>query len=76
MPDLPQQQPAAGAFVVLINHEAQYGLWPAGKAVPDKWQPTGMTGTREECLAAVRREWTDMRPLRVRNAHDRKGQGG
>ena len=71
MPDLPEQQPSgASAFAVLINHEEQYALWPADKPVPDKWRHSGMTGSREDCLAFVRREWTDMRPLRVRKRQD------
>jgi MbtH protein len=53
-------------FQVVVNHEEQYALWPSNKQIPEKWRDGGMTGTREECLAYVRRVWTDMRPLSVR----------
>ena len=57
-------------FVVLINHEEQYAIWPAGKPVPDKWRSADVTGSREQCLDYIRNAWSDMRPLSVRQ-HDR-----
>ena len=68
-PDLAEQDSSGASgteFTVLINHEAQYGIWPADKPVPEKWRAVGVTGSRDDCLAFVRREWTDMRPLSVR----------
>ena len=53
-------------FVVVINHEEQYALWPAGKTIPEMWKATGVSGTKAECLAHIKRVWTDMRPLSVR----------
>ena len=61
----------SGDFIVLINHEEQYGIWPVGKPIPEKWRSVGVTGSREECLAYVRRVWTDMRPLSVRRAQEK-----
>ncbi len=58
-----------GDVAVLINHEEQYAIWPAGKPVPTNWRSTGMTGTKDECLAHIRNIWTDMRPLSVRERH-------
>jgi len=72
-PDLAEQASSGTSgtqFTVLINHEAQYGIWPASKPVPEKWRAVGVTGSREDCLAFVRREWTDMRPLSVRQRQD------
>jgi MbtH protein len=57
---------STGAFIVVVNHEEQYALWPANKPIPDKWQKAGMAGTKEECRAFVSRVWTDMRPLSIR----------
>lgn len=51
---------------VVVNHEAQYSLWPAGRDNPPGWTDAGHSGTREECLAFVERVWTDMRPLSLR----------
>lgn len=60
-------------FVVVVNHEEQYALWPAGKPIPENWREAGMGGTRQECLAYVRRVWTDMRPASVRARHRAHG---
>jgi len=52
-----------GDFLVLINDEGQYSLWPAFVDVPPGWRITGPNGKRQECLAWIERHWTDMRPL-------------
>jgi len=51
---------------VLVNHEEQYSLWPAGKVIPAGWRSV-FSGTREECLSHVEEVWTDMRPKSVRD---------
>lgn len=53
-------------YVVVINDELQYSIWPAGRDVPRGWQGAGFEGTREACLAHIAEVWTDMRPLSVR----------
>lgn len=62
----PPAQSAHEVFEVVINHEEQYAIWPADKDVPVKWRTVGVRGSRDECLAHVRRVWTDMRPLSVK----------
>lgn len=42
-----------GEFLVLINEEEQYSLWPAFKEVPDGWTAVGPRGARAECLAYI-----------------------
>jgi MbtH protein len=59
-------------FVVVVNHEEQYSIWPANRPVPAGWSLTGQPGSKEECLALVRTLWTDMRPLSLR-AQDEPG---
>ncbi|MQA25324.1 MAG: MbtH family NRPS accessory protein [Micromonosporaceae bacterium] len=54
------------AYTVVVNHEEQYSIWPAGREVPAGWREVGVTGAKEECLAHVGKAWTDMRPLSVR----------
>lgn len=49
-------------FVVLVNEELQYSLWPASKGVPAGWSITGPRGKRKECLDWISKVWTDMRP--------------
>jgi MbtH protein len=53
---------------VVVNHEEQYALWPAGRAQAPGWREAGKSGSREECLAFVREVWTDMRPRSLRAA--------
>ncbi|QDE89536.1 hypothetical protein BHS06_11510 [Myxococcus xanthus] len=40
-------------YVVLVNDEAQYSIWPTNKPMPNGWRDAGRTGTRSECLAYV-----------------------
>ena len=58
----------SGEFLVLINDEEQYSLWPAFKAVPAGWRATGPRGDRKTCLDWIEQAWTDMRPRSLRDA--------
>jgi MbtH protein len=49
-------------YLVLVNHEGQYSLWPAFREVPLGWQAVGPKGPRQQCLAWIEENWTDMRP--------------
>ncbi|MFF8911388.1 MbtH family protein [Streptomyces olivaceoviridis] len=51
-----------GTFLVLVNDELQYSLWPAFVRVPDGWTVALAAGSREEAVEFVDRTWTDMRP--------------
>lgn len=51
-----------GVFLVLINAEGQYSLWPAESAVPAGWDVVRGPADRATCLDHVTRHWTDMRP--------------
>jgi uncharacterized protein YbdZ (MbtH family) len=55
-------------FLVLVNDEAQYSLWPAFRAVPAGWTLAGQRGERQACLNWIETHWTDMRPLSLREA--------
>ena len=52
-----------GEFIVLINHEEQYSLWPQWKTVPGGWKDVGIEGNKKTCLDYIEKHWTDMRPL-------------
>lgn len=56
------QDPKA-AYLVLINSEGQYSLWPKIKPVPAGWEHTGPEGDKEICLKYIDEMWTDMRPI-------------
>lgn len=53
-------------YKVVINHEEQYSIWPADRAMPKGWKESGHEGTRKECLDHIEEVWTDMRPLSIR----------
>ncbi|GAA1102856.1 MULTISPECIES: MbtH family protein [Kitasatospora] len=53
-------------YQVVVNHELQYSIWPAGRDLPAGWTAEGVSGTREACLAHIEEIWTDMRPLSLR----------
>jgi len=52
-----------GEFLVLINDEDQYSLWPTFREVPAGWRSVGPKGARKDCLDFIDANWTDMRPL-------------
>lgn len=58
-------------YVVVINHEEQYSIWPADRAVPLGWTSVKYEGSKEQCLSHIEQVWTDMRPRSVRLAMDR-----
>lgn len=58
-----------GRFLVLVNHEEQYSLWPTFAGVPAGWTVRfgGPDGTdRDSALRYVDENWTDMRPRSLR----------
>jgi MbtH protein len=57
-----------GEFLVLVNHEDQYSLWPSFRDVPSGWTTVGPRGKRKECLAWIEVNWTDMRPRSLKEA--------
>ena len=57
-------------FLALRNHELQYSLWQANIDVPAGWDIVFGPETKEACLAHIEAEWTDMRPLSLRQRMD------
>jgi uncharacterized protein YbdZ (MbtH family) len=58
-----------GRFLVLVNDEEQYSLWPTFADVPAGWTVRfgGPDGTdRDAALRYVDENWTDMRPRSLR----------
>lgn len=53
-------------WMVLVNAEGQYSLWPALNDVPAGWRATGPVGSEETCRVFVEEVWTDMRPVSLR----------
>ena len=49
-------------FLVLMNEEEQYSLWPVFADVPGGWKSVFGEAGRQECLDYIESVWTDMRP--------------
>lgn len=58
-------------YLVLVNHEDQYSLWPASIDVPAGWRTAHPEDTRQACLDHIEATWTDMRPRSLAEAMDR-----
>ncbi|WP_328912422.1 MULTISPECIES: MbtH family protein [unclassified Streptomyces] len=69
---------ADGEFLVLVNAERQYSLWPAAVDVPAGWEHAHGVDSRQNCLDYVEAHWTDMRPasLATVDGDARTGGGG
>jgi MbtH protein len=57
-------------YKVVVNHEEQYSIWPAGRDNPLGWRDAGKDGLKADCLAYIKEVWTDMRPLSLRKSMD------
>jgi MbtH protein len=49
-------------YLVVVNGEGQYSLWPLGKPIPAGWSDCGISGPKARCLDYIEQTWTDMRP--------------
>jgi MbtH protein len=58
-------------YLVLVNGEGQYSLWPSFAEVPAGWTVAKTEDTRQACLDYVNEAWTDMRPRSLAEAMDR-----
>jgi MbtH protein len=64
-----------GTYLVLVNDEAQYSLWPAFAEVPAGWTVTHERDSRQVCLDYIESNWTDMRPRSLARLMDEAGDG-
>jgi len=48
----------AARYLVLVNHEDRYSLWPADITVPDGWRRVFGEADRSACLHYVDRNFT------------------
>lgn len=60
-------------YLVVVNHEEQYSIWPDYKDMPNGWKAVGKSGLKQECLDYINEVWTDMRPLSLRKQMDQRG---
>jgi uncharacterized protein YbdZ (MbtH family) len=55
-------------FVIVMNGEDQYSIWPADRELPNGWSAAFGPSAREHCLDEIERRWTDLRPTSLREA--------
>ncbi|MBV9447748.1 MAG: MbtH family protein [Streptosporangiaceae bacterium] len=60
-----------GPFLVLVNAEGQYSLWPEFADVPEGWTAVYGPSGREESLRYVEENWRDMRPRSLAELMDK-----
>lgn len=68
MPTIPFEDQHA-TYLVLINDEGQYSLWPSFGPIPPGWYPDHQEASRDACLQHVAGNWIDMRPKSIRALH-------
>jgi MbtH protein len=56
-----------GSFLVLVNDEGQYCVWPSFAVVPPGWTVALGEGPRGAALSYIEENWTDMRPKSLRD---------
>ena len=61
-------------FYVVRNAEEQYSIWPNWRDLPLGWHTVGQAASREDCLDWIEKNWTDMRPLSVRQFLEQQGK--
>lgn len=57
-----------GRFVVLVNDEDQYSLWPSKLTHPAGWRVARADGSRQDCKDFIEATWSDLRPASARGA--------
>jgi uncharacterized protein YbdZ (MbtH family) len=65
----------SGTFVVLVNGEGQFSLWPESIATPAGWDVSHGPSARADCIDFVEANWTDMRPRSLVVATEGEGAG-
>ena len=62
-------------YKVVVNHEEQYSIWPVEKPNPLGWRDAGKEALKADCLTFIKKVWTDMRPLSLRNKMGENSSG-
>lgn len=60
------QESSDDMYLVVINEEGRYSIWPEYKEIPWGWHAEGKTGNKQTCLDHIKEVWTDMRPLSLK----------
>lgn len=55
-----------GTYIVLMNDEGQYSIWPAFLDIPAGWTVIYGKESRQLCLDYINSRWTGMSPNRLK----------
>ncbi len=50
------------SYIVLINGEGQYSLWPEFLSIPPGWERVFGAANRQECLDYINMNWDNLMP--------------
>ena len=50
-------------FLVLVNTQQQYSIWPKILPIPDGWRSVHGPISRQHCMDWLKARWTDLRPI-------------
>lgn len=59
---------ADGTYLVLVNDQEQYSLWPSTIDIPGGWRAVLDAAPRQKCVEYIDANWVDMRPKDLREA--------
>ena len=65
-----------GVFLVLVNDEDQYSLWPEFAEGPQGWRTVFGPTSRAAALDYINTHWTDLRPRSLREAMEAHSTAG
>jgi MbtH protein len=57
-------------FLILINHQRQYSIWPEIVPIPSGWEVAQSARSRQHCMEWLEHNWTDLRPYSL---HEKEG---
>ena len=57
-------------YMVIMDREEQYRIWPSDRPLPFGWEATSKQGTQQECIDYIEEVWTDRRPRSLREKMD------
>ena len=60
-------EPTERQYLVVVNDEEQYSIWPRERPLPAGWSAEGTRGSEEDCIEHIERVWVDMRPRSLRD---------
>jgi MbtH protein len=53
-------------YLVVMNEQEQFSVWPCDMEIPPGWMPEGFRGPQADCLSHIDQNWKDIRPLSLR----------